>query len=107
VALVAQRAVDGVIDATKEVGGNVTEAAKATVGGAIEAAGSIGNTAVKAAKDILVGVVEGVKDIGSAALPKPRPSFTKGELAEAAIRKTSHRKSKQMLLFSWLQPETG
>ncbi len=102
-ALVARRAVDGVIEATKEVGGNVTEVAKAAVGGAIEAAGSIGNTAVKAVTDMLVGVVEGVKEIGRAAFPKPRlvkgsheadSSFTEGEFAEPAIRRTSHKKSK-------------
>ena len=63
---------DGVIEATKEIGGNVEEVAQVAVGGAIETAGAIGNTALKAVKDMLVGVVEGVKEIASAALPKPR-----------------------------------
>ena len=67
------RAVDGVIEATKEIGGNVEEVAKVAVEGAIEAAGTIGNTAVRAVKDMLVGVVEGVKEVASAALPKARP----------------------------------
>ena len=61
---------DGVIEATKEVGGNVEEVAKVAVGGAIEAAGSIGNTAVRSVREMLVGVVEGVKEVASALLPK-------------------------------------
>ena len=68
--LVARRAVDGVIEATKEVGGNVEEVAKVAVGGAIEAAGAIGNTAVRSVKDMLVGVAEGVKEVASSILPK-------------------------------------
>jgi hypothetical protein len=69
--MVARRTVDGIVEATKEVGGNVDEATKIAIGGAIEAAGSIGSTAVKAVRDVLVGAAEAVKDISSAALPKP------------------------------------
>jgi hypothetical protein len=61
--------VDGVIEATKEIGGNVENVAKVAVSGAIEAAGTIGNTAVKAVTGVLLGVVEGVKEVASAALP--------------------------------------
>jgi hypothetical protein len=79
--VVARRAVDGVVEATKEVGGNAGEVAQKAVEGAIEAAGSIGNVAVKAVKDILVGVVGGIKEVASAALPeeKPAPPSTPGE----------------------------
>ncbi|HCC68870.1 MAG TPA: hypothetical protein DEP99_03180, partial [Nitrospiraceae bacterium] len=79
VALVARMAIDGVIEATKEIGGNVEETAKVAVGGAIEAAGTIGVTAVRAVTDMLVGVVEGVKEIAGAALPKPRPTVATPE----------------------------
>jgi hypothetical protein len=68
--MVARRAVEGVVEATKEIGGNVEEAAKVAVNGAVEAAGSIGNTAVKAVRDMLVGAVEAVKDVAGAALPR-------------------------------------
>jgi len=71
-ALIARRAVDGVLEAAQETGGNVIDVAKVAVGGAIEAAGGIGNTAVKAVKEMLIGVVEGVKEIGSAILPQTR-----------------------------------
>jgi hypothetical protein len=69
--LVARRAIDGVLEATQEIGGNVEEVATAAVGGAIEAAGSIGNTAVMAVKDMLVGAIKGIKEVAGAALPKP------------------------------------
>jgi hypothetical protein len=68
--MVARRAVEGVVEATKEIGGNVEEAAKVAVNGAVEAAGSIGNTSVKAVRDILVGAVKALKDVASAALPR-------------------------------------
>ena len=58
------------IEATKEVGGNVEGMATAAVGAAIEAARTIGNTAVKAVTEMLVGVVAGVKEVAGAALPK-------------------------------------
>jgi hypothetical protein len=69
VAMVARRAVDGMIEATKEIGGNAEEVAKVAVTGAIDASSSIGNTAVKAVKDMLIGVVEGVKDVNRPDLP--------------------------------------
>ena len=65
----AKRAVDGVIEAGVETGGNVLEITKAATTGAIEAAGTIGTTAVTTMKDILLGVVAGVKEVAGAALP--------------------------------------
>jgi len=67
-------AVDGVIEAGKEVGANSEEIARVAVGGAIEAAASIGTTAVRAAKEILVGVVEGVREVACAAFPAKGPA---------------------------------
>jgi phage-related protein len=81
--MVARRAVDGVIEATREIGGNVDETAKVAIGGAIEAAGAIGNTAVRAVRDVLVGAVEAVKDVASAALPKPPPTHKVGDRERA------------------------
>jgi hypothetical protein len=72
VGLVARRTVDGVIEATKEIGGNVEEVAKVAVGGAIEAAGTIGKMTVRSVKDMLVGVAEGVKELASSLLLKTK-----------------------------------
>ena len=70
IALIARRAAEGIIEATKEVGGNVEDAAKVTVEAAIEAAGSIGKTAAREVEEILVGVVKGLKEIATSALPQ-------------------------------------
>jgi len=70
VAQVAKSAVTGVIEATREIGGNVGEAAKSAVGGAIDAAGTLGQSAVKAVSDLLGGAVVGVKEMVCAAWPK-------------------------------------
>jgi hypothetical protein len=78
--MVARRAVDGVIEATKEIGGNVEEVAKAAIGGAFEAAGAISNIALRAVKEMLGGVLEGVKEVAGDALPKVtvRPASPRG-----------------------------
>jgi hypothetical protein len=72
--MVARRTVDGIVEATKEIGGNVDDAAKVAIGGAIEAAASIGNTAVAAVREVLIGALGAVKDIAGAALPKTEPT---------------------------------
>ncbi len=73
----AKGAVDGIIEATKEVGGNLEAVAISAVGGAVEAAGSIGSAAVATVKDVLIGVVGGLKDVATrrfrrGLLEKPR-----------------------------------
>jgi hypothetical protein len=70
VAIVARRAVEGIVEAAGQIGGNVNEVAKAAVNGAIEAAGSIGENTVSAVSGILMGVVSGVKDVAGTALPR-------------------------------------
>lgn len=84
--------VDGVIEATKEIGGNVEEVAKIAVGGAIEAAGTIGNTAVRSVRDMLVGVVEGVKEVLNAAVPKQKPTASRAPAAKPEISRTGKRR---------------
>jgi hypothetical protein len=95
---VARSAVDGVVDAVKETGGNAGNAAGIAVTGAIEAAGSIGQTAVRAVKDILLGVVEGVKEVGSAALPRSGASVSAppspAKAAESPTISKGHAKSR-------------
>ena len=84
--MAARRAVDGAIEAGREIGANVEELAKVAVGGAIDAAASIGTTAARSVKEILIGVVEGVREVAGAAFPAGQ---AKGSSAE---KKTPPRK---------------
>jgi hypothetical protein len=68
--------VQGVVEAAKEIGGNVGNVAQAAVEGAIEAAGTISTNAVQVVRDLLVGVVEGLVSVAYAALPRPPRDFS-------------------------------
>ncbi len=60
---------DGVIESSKEVGGNVEEIAKAALTGALDTAGAIGDSALRAVKDTLSGVMSGVKEFAERTWP--------------------------------------
>ena len=89
---VARKAVEGVIEATKEIGGNVEKVANVAVNGAIEAAGTIGTTAVRTVTAVLLGVVEGVKEIASAALPTSKRTHSEKDNQTAPPNKTKTRR---------------
>ena len=101
-ACVAQRGVEGAIEAAKGIGGNGVVVATGTVCGAIETVGNIVIATVNAVKDMLIGVVENVKDSCSGVLPEPRlqtgssnaHSLTIGGIDKPVIRKTRGKKSK-------------
>jgi hypothetical protein len=61
---------DGVLEATKEVGGNVEEVAKVLVTGAIDSAAAASKTTVQTAKEVMIGAVEGVKEVVGSVLPE-------------------------------------
>jgi hypothetical protein len=70
VGTVARRAIEGILEATREVGGNVEDVARVISEEAIESAGTIGEPAVKTVKNLTIGIVAGIKEIIEAALLK-------------------------------------
>jgi hypothetical protein len=77
--MVARRAIDGLIEATTEIGGDTGQAARRAVQGAIEAAGEISHTAVRTVRDVLIGIGSGLGQAIEAMLPQSTHPHAAGE----------------------------
>ena len=68
--MVARRAIDGLIEATGEIGADAGRTGKRAIEGALGAAGEISNTAVRTVKDVLIGIASGLGQTIEAMLPQ-------------------------------------